>query len=363
MKWLQFVLVFSPCVYAADDIRQECIGRSVFEVSEPVSWAAFNVGQYRFWVDESPMFSSGVGGVGDHVYYADDGLLYKVSFAKTREQFEYAREDWILQSEDYVENLHRQLKMEQKNLKVFSDEFQGATLDRIKAKVAELQEQLASAGYREFDIGLPDAFAVGRRSPDQVFLWRNNRVYYFWFTNRLVRSLEDVKNLMARFEPRDSHQIPKGPGVCVPYGFIHDDGLATFSIKSSLRFDSTPNVVMSMLTTSANYRTKRTLAPYETDDNPSYDDTLWKKSSIEQAINLGRHQTVLKGWRLDPLPGSGEEEHTWFATAAVGGRARPLFAVHMQSFPKFTGDLQTLAPPPEKVIPKFLKITQSLRDL
>ncbi|QXH54217.1 hypothetical protein KSS94_15405 [Pseudomonas fakonensis] len=226
-----------------------------------------------------------------------------------------------------------------------------------------MQNDLGSAGIREFDIGLPDAYVFGNQSPYEAFLWRNNRVYYFAFTKPEASSLQDVKNLMARFEPRDSHQIPKGPGVCMPYGFIHDDGLPTFSIKSSLCFDSTPNVILSIINASPEYETKPTLGTYNTHYYPGYDRQRWKKSSILQAIDLGGHKTVLEGWRLDPRPSSGEEERAWFATANVGGLLRPLLAVHMETFPKGTDDLQTLTPPPEEVIPKFLKITESIRDL
>ncbi|QXH54218.1 hypothetical protein KSS94_15415 [Pseudomonas fakonensis] len=226
-----------------------------------------------------------------------------------------------------------------------------------------MQNNLASAGVREYDIGLPDAYAFGDHAPYKVFLWRKNRVYYFAFTNSNTRSLESVKDLMARFEPRDIHHVPAGTGICMPYGFIHDDGLPTFSIKSSLRFDSTPNVVLSIINASPEYETKPTLGTYNTHYYPGYDRQRWKKSSILQAIDLGGRKTVLEGWRLDPRPGSGEEERAWFATANVGGLLRPLLAVHMETFPKGTDDLQTLTPPPEEVIPKFLKITESIRDL
>ncbi|WP_225935792.1 hypothetical protein [Pseudomonas fakonensis] len=362
MRWLQFLIVFSPCVYAADGELKECIGRSVFDVPEPVSWATSDIENFRIDGPGFPMFSRRVGGNSGHVRYSGS-LRYKVSIVTTRDHFENARQMVLLDHEAYVENLRRRLKVEQERLSTLSGGPHGKAIARAKEDVAKLQNDLGSAGIREFDIGLPDAYVFGNQSPYEAFLWRNNRVYYFAFTKPEASSLQDVKNLMARFEPRDSHQIPKGPGVCMPYGFIHDDGLPTFSIKSSLCFDSTPNVILSIINASPEYETKPTLGTYNTHYYPGYDRQRWKKSSILQAIDLGGHKTVLEGWRLDPRPSSGEEERAWFATANVGGLLRPLLAVHMETFPKGTDDLQTLTPPPEEVIPKFLKITESIRDL
>jgi len=290
-------------------------------------------------------------------------MRYKVSIVTTRDHFEKARQMVLLDSKAYVKNLRRKLRGEQEYLSALSEDLHGRAIKKAKAKISELQDDLANSGVREFDLGLADAFAFGRTSPYEVFLWRNSRVYYFYFSRSEGRSLESVKDLMARFEPRDIQHVPEGPGICMPYGFIHDDGLPTFSIKSSLRFDSTPNVILSIINASPEYETKPTLGTYNTHYYPGYDRQRWKKSSILQAIDLGGRKTVLEGWRLDPRPGSGEEERAWFATANVGGLLRPLLAVHMETFPKGTDDLQTLTPPPEEVIPKFLKITESLRDL
>ncbi|MFK3775109.1 hypothetical protein [Pseudomonas sp. NPDC089406] len=363
MKWLKGLIFFAPYTHAVDDVRQGCIGRSVFEIPEPLSWSTVNIRKARIDFQSSPMFSGKIGGLADHVEYAGDRVWYRVSTVTTRYQFERARQAVLLDSEGYVESLWRQLKAELKKLSTLSKGADDKEINRVRAKIAELKGRLASPRTRDFDIGLPDAFALGNDTPYKIFLWRNNRVYYFYFSQPEGETLESVKNLMARFEPRDSNQIPKGPGVCMPYGFIHDDGLATFSIKSTLRFDSTPNVVMSIINASAEYAVKPTLGTYNTHYYPGYDRQRWKKSSILQAIDLGGRKTILKGWRLDPRPGSGEEERAWFASAHVGGLDRPLLAVHMETFPKGSNDLETLTPTPDEVIPKFLKITESLRNL
>ena len=71
--------------------------------------------------------------------------------------------------------------------------------------------------------------------------------------------------------------------------------------------------------------------------------------------------TTLEGWRLDPRPDSGEQERAWFAIAHVGGLASPLMAVQMFTFKQGTDGLKDLTPPPEAVVPRFLKLTESIK--
>ena len=168
---------------------------------------------------------------------------------------------------------------------------------------------------------------------------------------------------MARFQPRELYEVPKGPGFCFSYGFIADDGKTAYSIKNSLRFTKTPNVIFTLINASANdpWQTKPTQGTYDSDYRPGYDAEKWSKTSFIERIQLGKRLAGLEGWRLDPKPGSGEQERAWFALAHRGGTGSPLLAVQMFTFQKGTDDLTELTPPPEEIIPRFKKLSESIR--
>ncbi|RON68767.1 hypothetical protein BK671_11235 [Pseudomonas fluorescens] len=224
-----------------------------------------------------------------------------------------------------------------------------------------MEEQIRQTKTYEHDLGIPDSHVLGSKdTPYEFLLWRNNRVFYFNMNKPAENSAQRIKDLAARFEARDLYQVPEGPGVCMPYGFIHDDGKTGFSVKNSLRFTSTPNVIMSLINASQSDPTKPTLGTYDTDYRPGYDAETWKKSKIMEKFYIGDRMTTLEGWRLDPRPETTEQDRAWFAIAHVGGLASPLIAAQMFTFQKGTDGLKDFTPAPEAVIPRFLKLTQSI---
>ncbi|PNG05222.1 hypothetical protein CXK94_20560 [Stutzerimonas stutzeri] len=228
-----------------------------------------------------------------------------------------------------------------------------------------MERSIPLTQVHEYDLGIPDAYFLGDHvSPGRAILWRNNRVYSFAFSQAGPDSAARIKALVERFQPRDLYEVPKGPGFCFPYGFIADDGQTAYSIKNSLRFTRTPNVIFTLIAASANdpWQTRPTEGTYDTDYRPGYDASRWKKTSFIERLYLGKRLAGLEGWRLDPKPGSGEQERAWFALAHRGGTGSPLLAVQMFTFQKGTDDLTELTPPPEEVIPRFRKLSESIKE-
>lgn len=239
-------------------------------------------------------------------------------------------------------------------------------MERFAKNIKEVERKIPLAKVHDYDLGIPDAYFLGGHiAPGEALLWRNNRVYSFAFSKAGPDSAERIKALVARFQPRELYEVPKGPGFCFPYGFIADDGKTAYSIKNSLRFTRTPNVIFTFITASASdpWQTKPTQGTYDTDYRPGYDGSKWKKTSFIEPIQLGKRLAGLKGWRLDPKPGSGEQERAWFALAHRGGMISPLVAVQMFTFQKGTDNLTELTPPPEEVIPRFNKLSESIKLL
>ncbi|HIL23161.1 MAG TPA: hypothetical protein EYG20_07765 [Alcanivorax sp.] len=215
----------------------------------------------------------------------------------------------------------------------------------------------------EHDLGISDAYFIGgRTAPVDAYLYRDGRVYFFAMNKPEKQSAEHFKDLVSRFRTRDLYEVPEGPGICFPYGFIADDGKTDYSIKNSLRFTRTPNVIFTLVTTSPdNPRgTKPTLGTYDTDYNPGYDGKKWELKRFIEPSYIGGHLAGLEGWQLKPKPDSGEQERAWFALAHTGGGMRPMVAVQIFTFQKGVDDLTEFTPPPEEVLPRWKALSKTI---
>lgn len=82
-------------------------------------------------------------------------------------------------------------------------------------------------------------------SPRLTFLL-NNKIYSFSFVNNDNSDKEQNKKyfnfIMNGFRPRPIYEIPKQPGVCIPYGFIADDDIAPRNIGVTMRLIDHPDI-------------------------------------------------------------------------------------------------------------------------
>lgn len=173
-----------------------------------------------------------------------------------------------------------------------------------------------------------------------------------------------MQELVARFRTRELYEVPQGPGICFPYGFIADDGKTEYRVKNSLRFAHTPNVIFSLLNVSRRYRFQ--LPPhsglYDTDFRPGYDRSKWRKRTLIERLYIGRRLAAFEGWSLDPKPDSGEQERAWFGLARIGGPGTldPMLAIQVLTFQKEKHGLPDYTPPPEDVLPRLKELTRTI---
>lgn len=130
-------------------------------------------------------------------------------------------------------------------------------LKKLESSRAKLDEPVP---IHQLDI--PDAYSVS--SDDQwANVWRQNRVYLFYFSNRYKDKyntetdgvpLSEVKETLKHFIPRQLGEIPQSPAFCYPYGSISDNGEVGYEIKNSFYFEDQPNVIYSIYT--GTYRVK-----------------------------------------------------------------------------------------------------------
>ncbi|MFG0412278.1 T6SS immunity protein Tli4 family protein [Pseudomonas sp. zjy_8] len=373
-RCLSLGLMFPVSMVFAETLRQECLGRMTFDVPEDMQWATYSAQRTDRITDGrgGHVFTPKVTAKGDVGSYDYDGLTIRVSAIVDRDTFDGAARYIKGTASLYQEELTKELARKKNALEELreldrkeSTEVTREAVERFAKNIEEVERQIPLTKVYDFDLGIPDAYFLGDDvSPADALLWRNNRVYYFGFSKAGPDSAKRIKALMERFQPRELYEVPKGPGFCFPYGFIADDGKTAYSIKNSLRFTQTPNVIFTLINASANdpWQTKPTLGTYDTDYRPGYDAEKWQKTPFIERIQLGKRLAGLEGWRLDPKLESGEQERAWFALAHRGGTASPLLAVQMTTFQKGTDDLSQHTPPPEAVIPRFKKLSESIRE-
>ena len=367
LTYLGLGLLVPAGLALADTPRQECLGRLTFAVPEDMQWAVYRA-DHTLLITEGGGhgFTRKVFSSGDVASYDYDGLTIRVSDIVDRDTFDGAALSLKEKITRNQERLKENIKIKKRRLAKLPDLGYGQKeILELENEIKKIEQKIPITHVHDYDLGIPDAYFLGGHiAPDEALLWRNNRVYSFSFSQAGPDSVERIKALLARFQPRNLYEVPKGPGFCFPYGFIADDGRTAYSIKNSLRFTRTPNVLFTLIAASANdpWQTKPTRGTYDSDYRPGYDASKWRKTSFIERLHLGKRLAGLEGWRLDPKPGSGEEERAWFALAHVGGLLSPLLAVQMSTFQRGTDDLTELTPPPDEVIPRFRALSESLEE-
>lgn len=312
-RYLSLGLMLPAGLVIADGPRQECLGRMTFDVPEDMQWAVYNA-EYTDRITEGGGhgFTPKVYASGDAASYDYDGLTIFVSDIVERDTFDGAARYIKGTANLYRKRLEKDLQIANFRLSELPGLGYGdREISALEADIEEIKQKISHAKIHEYDLGIPDAYFLGGHiAPGEALLWRNNRVYSFAFSKAGPDSAERIKALITRFQPRELYEVPKGPGFCFPYGFIADDGKTAYSIKNSLRFTKTPNVIFTLLTASSNdpWQTLPTQGTYDSDHRPGYDAEKWRKTSLIERIQLGKRLAGLEGWRLDPKPGSGEQE-------------------------------------------------------
>ncbi|MHC9143012.1 T6SS immunity protein Tli4 family protein [Pseudomonas aeruginosa] len=346
---------------------QECLGRMTFEVPETIEWAVFPakaVGEISNAGGGGYEFSKRVAGTHERGSYDYDRMTFYVSDKVERERFDGASNYIKGTANLYQDRLRETIKVDQWRINdLQKNGYKDEVIEEIRKGIKKLEKDILLAQIYEHDLGIPDSHILGSKNiPFHVLLWRNQRVYYFTFSKPTQQSAQRIKDLVAHFRTRELYEVPDEPGICFPYGFIADDGKTAYDLKNSLRFTRTPNVIFSLLTASANnpWQTRPTSGLYDSDLRPGYDRQKWKKSALLDSLHIGKRLAAFEGWRLDPRPGSGEQERAWFGLAHTGGILDPLVAIQVQTFQKGTDDLTDYTPPPEEVLPRLKALTQSI---
>jgi hypothetical protein len=242
--------------------RQECLGRLVFEVGGEVQWPTFYDGDNENKFARS--FSSRVFNSSDVMRFGNSQIA--VFDTPTAEIAERVRRDMpavaIERHERYIREAELRLKKE-KGEKEPSEYSISGIEDSIKSwkdAIAKIK-----AERLPFDPGVVggEGFLrteahggsqVDNYSIYRAYITRGNRIFVFESTGALDGKFtkeshaREFSAFLKNFRNREEGEIPSEIGVCIPYGFIRDDGKTLSDIKQSFRMPDAPGVLYTIHT-------------------------------------------------------------------------------------------------------------------
>ncbi|MGH6646110.1 T6SS immunity protein Tli4 family protein [Aquabacterium sp.] len=246
--------------------RQECLGRLTFNLDKPVKWALSS--STTTPKDQMPIISREIRSEDEGIDYGTYGLYVLIYPGATQQQldaqYESAVDEKIYVKREHEESIainKRRLDKLKKSSSATRDP--NITQEQHDRAIAELEEELveekqvlANVGKAShpMDFGMTDrkGYAQGRYL--QGYLLRDGVYYHFVMGGNLNDKRTDAQreawftDFMKRFQTRKLYDIPKERGVCIPYGFIPDDGTVPFKTAAGIRFDDRPNVLYTLRT-------------------------------------------------------------------------------------------------------------------
>ena len=242
-------------------MKSECLGRLMFDLKHEIEWPTWYDSDSGFAFNRS--FSRNVFNRGDEINVGNVAIavIGPVTQELTRalsdalpenelqQQIQQLKKDELkFAANSKVNSQDRKARYAQSKLE---DSIQG-TKDRIK----ELHEK-----YGTFTPGLPNSegywYSKVEPGDDRYSVFRANLkrgayVYVFESTELLSKKMDKERHrrnfvqFLASFRTRNKNEIPRELGICIPFGFIQDDGKTTLDIKQSLRWGDAPGVLYSI---------------------------------------------------------------------------------------------------------------------
>ena len=246
-------------------MERECLGRLVFDVHAPVQWPT----RYRDASDTgifNRSFSENVFNQGDEMRVGNVrigvlGPLSKEELAEFRARLPNLR---IARLQELLKNdlaELAELKGQPANAKTRQASYLAQkSLTGRQAQIKELQ-----SNYQPFDSGLPDSDGYrtsegsGTVNPTRYSIYRSHlkrgEYVYVFESMQEIRDKDSEAShgqqftqFLKSFRPRAANEMPKDLGLCIPHGFIADDGKTVSAIKQSLRWPDAPGVLYTIST-------------------------------------------------------------------------------------------------------------------
>lgn len=255
----------APGFKSAPGNLPECLGRLTFDVPQAVQWPTFYKNDAAGLFNRS--FSENVADAGDEMRFGDTRVA--VIEAPTM-----ALRSKVLEGTPMALIARLQRQMEETRLyvtelkkKMGPSEATAREIKRAEKTIASWREAVREdqANIEPFAAGLADSVSywtseaiandeAERFSILRTYLTRGDRIYVFESRSTMDRAAakeahkKEFIALLNQFRPRVANEIPVELGVCIPFGFIQDDGRTLTEFKQSIRFKNAPGVLYTIQT-------------------------------------------------------------------------------------------------------------------
>ena len=258
--------VLAPDYRRAAGLKSECFGRLMFDMKEENEWPVYFDANRAgaFW---NRSFSENVRSVGESLRFGSTYIAVLGSVNGTRKEeilkrtpvaIEAVLREMIDENLSYIEEQKREQKDVERARKEIA---RSENLIRMwEASIKEKREK-----FEPFDPGVPDSYGYWTSSYEgndetnldstlRAYLTRGEYIYIFESTVKMntpsakENHKREFSAMLKTFRTRATNEIPTEPGVCIPYGFIPDDGRTVVEFKQSLRFPDAPGVLYTIET-------------------------------------------------------------------------------------------------------------------
>ncbi|MBB5020675.1 hypothetical protein HNQ59_004000, partial [Chitinivorax tropicus] len=220
---------------------QECQGRAVFSVQGGLQWGGYWEGGYKEGFGEKLYMESGTGIDIDNMSIRLVANVPKGILTEILEDERSSLKALIRDTKQEIQKLHGFIELLQEDMARDPDKAEGisSAIADYKADISEKEKKLAKqlAAKPEKDWGIPDSLVW---NDVRFYLWREGVLFIVEqsFSNSENEPGFSISNpyfqqLAKRLRYRKPNEIPKEIGLCIPYGFIEDDGTLTYEINTT----------------------------------------------------------------------------------------------------------------------------------
>lgn len=256
-------LATHPGYVTPPGMRQECLGRLVFDVRPNMQWG---INPPQGVVSSLFGFTDDMHGGHDAVHIGHLQMVVSApagiaelqdsldSMGKKKGNAIYEYEQMIETDKRRIKGLSEVLEDPRKNVNNEDTSHWGESIERIKNDIKDMEASIANIqkNWHPIDLGIPNSkgYAAG---PDlYAFLYHDGHLYKFLSASTDDASYEERErefhDVLKRFQFRKPYEIPKQPGLCVPNGFLPDDGRTSFHTEVSIRYADRPGVIYTLNT-------------------------------------------------------------------------------------------------------------------
>ena len=251
-----------PSYKPGAEVTEECLGRIVWSSDKDLTWSVYRDRNAEF----THSFSKNVFSRGDEIRFGNTQIaVHEIEPAVKQAILDSLPQNILVYLKNKLALADAELKKQEKRRSNGFKEQEAyedilMTVENTKKTIREIVDK-----HKPFSAGLPDSYGYqaeeeeasgngDRYSIYRAYLFRSDYVYTFEskevVTEKNSAELNRNRFLaqLAKFRTRRLNEIPAEPGVCIPFGFLPDDGRTITDIKQSVRWADAPGVLYTIHT-------------------------------------------------------------------------------------------------------------------